>query len=147
MIGLQFSGAFNATTNVTYRINYFIDPPPTIIVGESIDIDPATLQTVVRKIDVITCVGSDIIGTLTVNTANPTASLMFGPTNMVGLRNTLTLLPGDSARVFSNRTLLNPAAVASPEPAALVFTGSGLMALFAFGSRSKLRKVFFQFRS
>lgn len=145
-LALDFWGPFNADSgqSLVYQLNYFVDPPPTIIVGAQTAIDPATLVTVFCATNTFPCLVP--LATLTVTTANPFAQVTFPMAlNMVGIQNRLTL-DGTSGPVmaggFKNSVLVDTARV--PEPATLAFTAFGLLGVLAFRSRAKLRQVLFQ---
>ncbi len=142
---------FERFTVGSYEVDYFIDPPPTIIIGEQVAVDPVSLITVVCGTAVSTtvpCFEGNYLGTLTANTANPVSPVLtFPPRNMLGLMNTFTVDSGTGG--FINNTLLDRSApgTATPEPASMAFTGLGLVGLLAFRSRTKALQVIFQLLS
>ena len=144
-ISFNFAGAFHAAAgeDLQYIITYFYDPPPPIIHGEQIDLigaDPVTLQTGL-------CEGAAFVGavcgatlqSLSASTGSPiSAILIYGAdVNMLGVRN-VAELDSRSALVsmfssFDNTTFL------SPEPAAVLLTGAGLLGLLGFRRRLRVR--------
>lgn len=147
-IGFQFTANFTAAPSqlFTYVISYFIDPPPPIIRGQQIDLDPLGLVTLQTDLCAVAfpCPVLQQLGTLNVNTGSPTAQMPLTLTNALGIQNTLTLDGSGgpaSSGGFDNITLL------APEPAAILLAASGLLGMFACRSRSKLRQVLHQLRS
>jgi hypothetical protein len=146
-VELLFQGNFAATLGqkLSYVIGYLIDPPPPIIHQEQVDLDPTgmvTLQTALCAI-AFPCPGGQDLGTLTATTGSPMALMSLANTNMLGVRNTLTLDGSNAAAAsqgFDNITGI-------PEPAAILLTASGLLGLLAFRSRAEIRQVLFQLRS
>jgi len=148
-VGFLFSGNFTvpAGQNATYVFSYFIDPPPVIIHGDQIDLDP--IMFVSLQADLCTmaftpnCSGTPL-GTLNADSSNPPNSLRastgLAPTNALGVRNTLTLTGstnGASSQGFDNVSFV------SPEPSGILLAASGLLGLLAYRSRAKLRKIRF----
>ena len=147
-IGFLFTGTFNADTNqqFIYSISYFVDPPPPIIRGQQIDLDPTgmvTLQTALCA-SAFPCPGGQSLGTLTATTASTMAQMSLNPTNKLGVQNTLIVGGNGNAGTsqgFDSITLL------TPEPAAILLTASGLVGLLALRFRSKVRQILLQLRS
>jgi len=147
-IGFQFTGNFTAsgTQSFTYVLSYFIDPPPPIIRGQQIDLDPLGLVTLQTDLCMVAfpCPVAQQLGTLNVNTGSPTAQMPLTLTNALGVQNTLTLSGSGgpaSSGGFDNITLL------APEPAAIQLAAFGLVGLFAYRFRAKFRQVLLQLRS
>jgi hypothetical protein len=147
-IGFLIQGNFTATPGqaFTYIFSYFIDPPPPIIRGQQVDLDPTGLVTLQTDLcmSAFPCPGGQALGTLNVNTGSPTAQMPLALTNMLGVQNTLTLDGSGglaTSQGFDNITLL------TPEPAAILLTASGLLGLFTFRARAKIRQVLLQLRS
>jgi hypothetical protein len=147
-IGFVIQGSFTASPSqaFTYIFSYFEDPPPPIIRGQQIDLDPTGLVTLKTELcmSAFPCPGGQALGTLNVNTGSPTAQLPLTLTNMLGIQNTF-ILDGSggpaTSQGFDNITQL------APEPSAILLTASGLLGLFAFRFRAKIRQVLLQLRS
>lgn len=146
LIGLHFSGFMGSEG--TYQIDYLIDPPPPIIRGEQIAVDPVMLTTILcPSVSPAPCLVPFV---LTATDTMPTASVNFPMlANMLSVKNTFTLISPSTSNGFDNRTLLIPPPYppAVPEPASLALTLFGLMGLLAFRSRAKLRQVLLELRS
>jgi hypothetical protein len=148
-IGFLYSGNFAAAQGqtFTYVFSYFIDPPPPIIHGQQVDLDPTgmvTLQTALCA-SAFPCPGGSDLGTIIATTASPNPPpRQLAPTNMLGVQNALTLNGNGgpaTSQGFDNITLV------IPEPAAVLLTASGLLGLLALRSRAKIRQVLLQLRS
>ena len=147
-IGFQLTSNFTATgsQSFTYVFSYFIDPPPPIIRGQQIDLDPLGLVTLQTDLCAVAfpCPVLQQLGTLNVNTGSPTAMQPLALTNALGVQNTLTLNGGGGAASsggFDNITFL------APEPSTILLAACGLLGLFAYRFRSKFRQVLLQLRS
>ncbi len=145
-IGFLYSGNFTAAQGqiFTYMFSYFIDPPPPIIRGQQVDLDPTgavTLQTALCA-TAFPCGSGNDLGTILATTASPNPlPKTLTPTNMLGIQNTFTLDSTSgpaTSQGFDNITLV------TPEPAAIGLTASGLLGLLAFAKR---RKILLKLRS
>ena len=143
----QPNGFTDMGAMATYQFSYFIDPPPPIIRGEQIDLDPignVTLTSVLCSMNTVPCPMANTINTLTATTGTPTATTALANLSILGVQNTLTV-NGTSAPAasggFDNITLV------TPEPAAAFLLGGGLLGLLAFRSRAKVRQVLGQLGS
>jgi hypothetical protein len=139
-IGGQVVGTFTANPGqtLTYEFGFYIDPPP-IIHGEEIDLDPTgavTLQTVLCAVNTVPCPNANILSTLMATTASPTASAPLGNLSTLSVQNTFGL---DGGRTGATSGGFNNITIVLPEPAAILLTAAGLLGLFAFRSRLKLR--------
>jgi len=147
-IGFLIQGNFTASPgqSFTYIFSYFEDPPPPIIRGQQIDLDPTglvTLQTALCM-SAFPCPGGQALGTLNVNTGSPTAQMPLSLTNMLGVQNTFTLDGSGgpaTSQGFDNITQL------APEPSGILLAATGLFGLFTFRARAKIRQVLLQLRS
>jgi hypothetical protein len=143
LVGFQFNANFTASAGQTidYLFGYFVDPPP-IIHGEQIDLDPfgdVSLQTDLC-ITAFPCAPADSLGTLNTTTGNPMASTQFPNTSTLAVQSTLTLTGGNTGATsqgFDNVTFI------TPEASSMLLAASGLLGLFAFRWRAKLRKIRF----
>ena len=144
-IGFEFLGNFTSAQGqtFTYVLSYFMDPPPPIIRGQQVDLDP--MFSVILQVDLCAgafpCPGGSDLGTLTATPGNTKAQMPLAPTNMLGVQNTLTLNGVATSGGFDNITFL------APEPAGILLTASGLLGLLAFRSRAKIRQILLQLRS
>ncbi len=144
-VGFMFSGNFTANPGQTfsYMFSYFIDPPPPIIRGDQVDLDPTgavSLQVALCS-TAFPCLPANQEGTLNVSTQKPTASISLPNLSTLGVQATLVLDGGSGvaqSNGFDNITLL------TPEPAGFALAGCGLLALLAVRSRAKVRQILFQ---
>ena len=118
-----------------YMFSYFIDPAP--IIHEEVDLDPmgtVELDIVLCSVNTVPCPGGNTITTLTTTTNNTMASTNLNNLTMLSVQETLNLTgPTSTSMGFDNFT------TTVPEPAAILLTAAGLLGLFGFRPRFKLR--------
>jgi len=109
-IGFQFTSVFDELpgSSNSYSISYVVDPPPAIIHGERIDLDPTGGVTLITNLcSAYPCVGEPDLGTLVATPASPVASTTFTPDrNFVAVQNSLLVNGPATSNGFSAVSLL-----------------------------------------
>ena len=149
-IGFTFSGTFSLNTpkTATYTISYFVDPPPDIIHGDQMDLDPSgavSLQTDLCAV-AFPCPGGSTLGTLVATPAKTTVGTLFNPNiHMVGVQHKLTVDASAAPATtngFDNVLLLAVGAAAAPADgyqvayAANLVSGDSVVNLTNSGTRN-----------
>lgn len=157
LIDFNISGNFSNNTSgpIEYTIDYILDPARPTLNGASIALDPSGVLTdnicSGGVFNGVTCLPNTAFTSVLVATgALPNASTAFPlGVSIVDYHIVLDLQPGDSAGGFDSGTItgLGEEESTVPEPGAGPFASAGLIGLLAFGSRTKLRKVFGKFLS
>jgi hypothetical protein len=133
-VGFQFTAVFDEgpERSSSYSISYEVDPPPDIIHGQQIDLDPTGDVKLVTSLCSVSfpCSGGTDLGTLVATPGNPIASTTFNPDrNFVAVQNSLFVNGPATSNGFSSISILTgPATGGGPaaDPSHLVAYASNL---------------------